>query len=64
MEYRIISHVYGARLEELIEQAMQDGWLPQGGIAVHGDMFYQAMIRIGHERIAVKATPQPAVTLG
>lgn len=33
------------RLERAVSQAMQEGWRPQGGVAISGGLYYQAMVR-------------------
>lgn len=33
------------QLERQVTQAMEQGWKPQGGIAISGGLYYQAMVR-------------------
>ena len=50
MEYTVISESSIERLIKSINNAMQEGWIPQGGICegnpgFNGRLFYQAMIK-------------------
>lgn len=33
------------RLERAVNQEMKEGWKPQGGVAIAGGLYYQAMVR-------------------
>jgi hypothetical protein len=32
-------------IESKVNQLIREGWQPQGGISVDGDMYYQAMVK-------------------
>jgi len=49
MKYRIVKTCKEIELEEIINELINEGWIPQGGISVHfyeGHLFFrQAMIK-------------------
>ena len=50
MEYRILVGRLSGELEGKVHRLVEDGWIPQGGVAVTVDeydsqTFYQAMIK-------------------
>jgi len=64
MEYRVIWHKSDDALTDLVNAAIKERWLPQGGIAMGTDihnrpLMVQAMMRYGPDRKEddVQATP-------
>lgn len=45
MEYKIISAWDSRMLEVRVELFLMAGWIPQGGIAIHNERFYQALYK-------------------
>lgn len=45
MEYKIIIGIGTGDLERRINELLEQGWKPQGGIASDGRAFFQAMIK-------------------
>jgi hypothetical protein len=43
-EYRVIE-AYGSDLAEKVNEAIGDGWIPLGGVALEGQSMHQAMVR-------------------
>jgi len=45
MEYTIIQDMNSERFIAMVNEAIQEGWRPLGGMAVSGLWLYQAMVR-------------------
>lgn len=46
MEYRIVIGKDPKELNLIVNQLIQEDWIPQGGMCVDGSSFYQAMVKI------------------
>lgn len=45
-EYRLVRNRMFLKLAEQVNKMIQDGWVPQGGIAIDGEgVLYQAMVK-------------------
>jgi hypothetical protein len=42
--YQILEGTTKEQLEALVKDAISKGWQPLGGVAVAGNIFYQAMV--------------------
>lgn len=45
MEYMILDRMLPAALVMSVNKAIAEGWVPQGGVTVYDNVFYQAMVR-------------------
>ena len=45
MKYKIVTGGSESVLCDLVEKAIDDGWVPSGGVAYGSEMFYQAMVK-------------------
>jgi hypothetical protein len=47
-KYILVEHQNNTTFKELVNQKIAQGYLPQGGVAVYGNFYIQAMILKKH----------------
>ncbi len=54
VEYKLL---WGATVQQLVDRVneyIQTGWIPSGGVAVAPEAFYQAIVLVDEERINIE----------
>jgi len=45
MEYKIVKEITTYSLEKKVNELLDEGWEPTGGILIHDDYYYQALVK-------------------
>ncbi len=47
-EYDVVIENDTAKLKDVTQSKIKEGWQPLGGLTVQGDNFFQAIVKYGH----------------